>query len=116
MLISECVKKRVFVTRESGRRTEGKTSDPQPADAERLSEGKRYVNELAGILDRHLMSRPWLVGSEPTIADFAVASWIPGAEPVVGLSLKGFEAIERWYATVASLPGWQQAIPKRAGP
>ena len=114
MVITERVKKQFLVTRESGRRTEGMTKDPRPADSERLSEGTRYVIELARVLDAYLNSRQWLVGNGPTIADFAVASWIPSAEPA-GLSLDGFEAVKRWYAAVERLPGWRQAIPARRG-
>jgi len=114
MLLTEHIKKRFFVTRQSGHRTEGTTTDPRPADSERVLEGTRLVTELAGILDDHLRSRQWLVGSTPTIAEFAIASWIPSATPV-GVSLEGFEAISRWYGAVAALPGWQQAIPERPG-
>jgi glutathione S-transferase len=110
MVITERVKKRLFVTSESGRRTEGMTTDPRPADSERLSEGTRYVTELAGILDAHLTGRRWLVGNGPTIAEFAVAAWLPTAEPA-GLAFDSFEAIKQWYAAVSDLPGWRNAIP-----
>jgi glutathione S-transferase len=109
ILITERVKKKIFVTRDSGRRTEGATSEPLSPDPERLAEGTRYVRELSEVLDSQLANRKWLVGDKPTIADFALASWIPTARPA-GVPLDNFKAIARWYATVASLPGWGEAV------
>jgi glutathione S-transferase len=112
ILLTELIKKQIFVTRDSGRRTAGTTSGPLSGDPERIAEGTRYVQELSEILDAHLASRSWLVGDKPTIADFALASWIPSATPA-GVSLDTFRAIMRWYASVAALPGWQEALPPR---
>jgi glutathione S-transferase len=110
ILITERLKKQVFITRDSGRRTAGPTKEPLSPDPERLAEGTRYVQELSEILDAHLASRSWLVSNKPTIADFALASWISTATPT-GVSLDSFSAITRWYASVAALPGWQEALP-----
>jgi glutathione S-transferase len=109
ILITERIKKQVFVTRDSGRRTEGTATEPRPADPARVAEGTGYVGELSQILDTHLASRRWVVGDRPTIADFALASWIPTAKPA-GVSLENFKAIAHWYAAVASLPGWRDAL------
>jgi glutathione S-transferase len=109
ILITERVKKQIFVTRDSGRRTEGATGGPQSPDPERLAEGTRYVHELSEVLNSHLENRSWLVGDKPTIADFALASWIPSAR-LAGVSLDDFKAVAHWYAVIASLPGWRDAV------
>lgn len=70
----------------------------------------RTIRELSEILDLHLGSRSWLVGDEATIADFAVASWIPVAAPT-GVSLDAFGAVMRWFASVEVLLEWQEALP-----
>jgi glutathione S-transferase len=114
ILLTERVKKQIFVTQDSGRRTAGATSGPISADPERLAEGTRYVHELSEILDSYLARRSWLVGDQPTIADFALASWIPSATPA-GVSIDTFRAIMRWYASVAALLGWQEALPPAPG-
>lgn len=112
ILITERVKKQAFVTRESGRRTEGTTNDPQAADPERLAEGNRAVRELAGILDKQLVGQSWIAGEKLTIADFALAPWML-ATAMVGTPFDDFKAVQRWYAKVAALPAWQQALPPR---
>lgn len=109
ILITEHFKKKIFVTRESGRRTGGATSTPLPPDPQRVAEGVRCLRELSAVLDSHLANRSWLVGSRLTIADFAVATWIPTAT-ATGFSLDDFGEIKRWYSSIAALPGWQGAL------
>jgi glutathione S-transferase len=110
ILITERFKKSALVTEDSGRRTRGRTSMPAAPDAARIAEGERYVRELAAVLDGHLRGRRWLSGDGPTIADFAVAAWIPGAAPV-GCPLERYGEIVRWYDAVQSLHGWNAALP-----
>jgi glutathione S-transferase len=109
ILITERLKKSFFTTRDSGRRTGGRTEAPLAPDPERIAEGGRYVRELAAVLEAHLGSRMWLVGEAPTISDFAVAAWIPCAT-AVSLPLVDYGAIGRWYGRVAGLRGWAEAI------
>jgi glutathione S-transferase len=109
ILLTERVKKSFFISRESGRRTAGRTDAPQPPDAARIAEGERYVRELAAILDSHLSGRNWLVAERSTIADFALAAWMPAAASV-GLPLTNYDAVARWYDRVAALPGWREAV------
>jgi glutathione S-transferase len=112
ILITEHLKKRALVTRESGRRTEGATNDPQAADPARIAEGLRAIHELAGILDEQLADQSWVAGENLTIADFALAPWI-SVGSMLGAPLDGFDAVQRWYGTVVALPGWEQALPHR---
>lgn len=109
IIITERLKKQVFITRDSGRRTEGRTSAPQVPDTERLAEGERYLHELAAVLDSHLEGRSWVAGNTLTIADFALAAWIPSSAPA-GFPLSQFKAIASWYDRVQLLPGWRGAI------
>jgi glutathione S-transferase len=92
ILLIERVKKSFFILGESGRRTAGRTDAPQPPDAARIAEGERYVRELAATLDSHLSGRNWLVAEQWTIADFALAAWMPAAASV-GLPLTDYAAV-----------------------
>jgi glutathione S-transferase len=112
ILLTERLKKQYFVTEQSGRRTQGKTVEPQAPNAERVAEGEQYVRELAAILNTHLSHRDWLVGKAPSIADLALAAWIPGA-PLVGVALTEHYAISRWYEKVETLSGWRDSLPQR---
>jgi glutathione S-transferase len=67
------------------------------------------LRELVAILDARLADRAWLVGDRPTIADFALAAWIPTAGPA-GFPIDHCGAIVRWYGSVSALPGWQAAL------
>ena len=109
ILITERLKKRFFVTRESGRRTEGRAEAPEPLDPDRVAEGEKYVGELAAILDAHLSTRTWLVGDGPTIAEFALGAWMP-SRTRAGLPIENCREIARWYDRVESLPGWRDTL------
>jgi glutathione S-transferase len=59
-----------------------------------------------GLVERHLESRDYLVGSQPTIADMSLAGYcFFDGEPGVGI--ERFPAIVRWRDRLKSLPGWK---------
>jgi glutathione S-transferase len=103
ILITERLKKTVFNTHESGRRTQGRASSPSTPDPARIAEGERYIQELATILNAHLSGRTWLVGETLSIADFAIGAWLPASGPV-GFSIANYGEIVRWYRTIEALP------------
>jgi glutathione S-transferase len=61
------------------------------------------------VLDDQLKDRTWLVGERPTIADFSIAAFVPGAVRL-GLPVARYGEIERWYERLAALPAWQDAV------
>lgn len=60
-------------------------------------------------MEQHLHDRRWLVGGEATLADLACYAYVARA-PEGGISLTPYPAIQRWVASVESLPGFV-AIP-----
>jgi glutathione S-transferase len=96
LLIEERVKKIIF-----------KTGTP---DMAAIGGGERVLARLCAILDAALNRHRWLAGNELTIADFAVAAWLPAGQ-LAKYSIAGYPAIERWYDDVGALPGWREALP-----
>jgi glutathione S-transferase len=109
ILITEKLKKQVFNVSFSGRRTLGAAGAPAAPDAERLKEGALELAELCGILDRHLARRSWLCGPTCTLADYAVAAWLPVAH-LVDFDLGPFQQLRIWQAKVLNQPGWPEVL------
>lgn len=82
---------------------------PDPAF---IARGERNFARFAAVLDRSLEGRKWLIGEQLTIADFSVGSLVPSAQRV-GLPVGQFAEIARWYAGLATLPGWRAALAAR---
>jgi glutathione S-transferase len=79
---------------------------PDPAF---IARGEQNFARFAAVLDEHLKSRAWLIGERLTIADFSVGAFVPTAARL-GLPVARFPQIDRWYRSLASLPGWQDAL------
>ena len=57
------------------------------------------------VVERHLAHRPFMIGAEPTIADFSLAGYVYYPEET-GISWSSYPAIEAWKKRIAALPGW----------
>lgn len=68
---------------------------------------------LAALLDAHLHERRWLVGDSITVADFAVAAFLPYAEGA-HIPLDEFPAITRWHERLNELEAWREPFPALA--
>ena len=71
----------------------------------------RYVNEtnrLYGVLDNRLADRPFLAGSDYSIADMASYPWIVPYERQ-GQNLADFPNLERWFRSIEARPGTVKA-------
>ncbi len=68
--------------------------------AERLAIGRTVLN----LLDQHLSTRRWLVGTGPTIADISVWAYVHLAADAA-LSLADWPMVRRWCGRVEGLPG-----------
>jgi glutathione S-transferase len=64
----------------------------------------------APVLDAHLAGRSWVVGNALTVADFALASYLPEA-PQSGVPLAEFPNINRWHRALSELPAWAEPFP-----
>ncbi len=65
---------------------------------------------VLSVLDDHLDSRDWLVGSKPTIADVANYAYIAHA-PEGDVALDNYPNVRAWLARIADLPGF---VPMQA--
>lgn len=60
--------------------------------------------EALALMEAHLASRDWFVGTQPSIADIALCAYTHVAGEG-GFDLTGRHAIRAWLARVAALPG-----------
>ncbi len=84
-----------------------KLGDPDPNE---LKKGDELFLRFADVLDNHLKNRKWLVGSNITLADYAVGSFLDYIE-AAHMPIDNFEQIQRWYADIESLEAWQKSAP-----
>jgi glutathione S-transferase len=60
-----------------------------------------------GIVDKHLAGSAFLLGDQPTIADFSLAGYAFYPEPTGIDRAQEFPNIEAWAARIAALPRWK---------
>lgn len=82
------------------------------ADPVELIRGEALIAQYASVLDRHLRNRQWVVGSEITLADFALGASLMHAESAK-VPLARYPALQDWLTRVRSLPAWLHTEPKR---
>jgi glutathione S-transferase len=60
------------------------------------------------IADKHLHTRPFVLGDSPTIVDFSMAGYVyfPAAETGFDIAVE-YPAVDAWRRRVAGLPGWK---------
>lgn len=75
-----------------------------------LKEALHQFRHNAPVLDKHLAGRTWVVGDGLTVADFALASYLPEA-PVSGVPVAEFPNIGKWLARVMALPAMADPYP-----
>lgn len=81
------------------------------ADPVIVKQASDVFHKEAAVLDAHLHTRPYLCGEALTLADFAVAAYLPFAQQAQ-LPLGNHTNIRMWYGRMESLPAWQQSAPK----
>ncbi|HJY36412.1 MAG TPA: glutathione S-transferase C-terminal domain-containing protein, partial [Steroidobacteraceae bacterium] len=59
-----------------------------------------------GIVDKHLAKQPYLLGAEPTIADFSLAGY-QFYEEETSIDRAAFPHLLAWTRRIAQLPGWK---------
>ena len=79
---------------------------PDPAF---IARGEQNFARFAAVLDDQLKGRAWLLGERLTIADFSIGAFVPSAARM-GLPVARFPEIGRWYASLAELPAWRDAL------
>ena len=84
-----------------------------PPDEAVLALGTEAFKREAGVLDAHLAKQSYLVGTEITLADFAVAAPLFYAKEAE-LPLAAYPHVRDWFARVSALPAWNESAPSRA--
>jgi glutathione S-transferase len=74
--------------------------------AKELADFRRF----AAVLDAHLKGRDWLVGNQMTVADFAVAVFLPYAAEA-HVALDDFPQVRRWHDQLNALDAWRNPFP-----
>ena len=67
--------------------------------------GQARVHAGLGYLDSVLANRAYLAGDRRTIADYFGAGLLSAGE-LIRVDLAGFPHLQRWYASMRSLPSW----------
>nr|WP_315230907.1 glutathione S-transferase [uncultured Albidiferax sp.] len=78
------------------------------------SDAIHRANQLFAVMDVHLQSSGYLVGSAPTIADIACYSYIAHA-PEGNVSLQPYPQLRAWLARIEALPGFVPMVQNRIG-
>jgi glutathione S-transferase len=74
-----------------------RADDPQPAIAR--------AQQLFGVMEAELAERPWLAGTETTLADLANYAYVARA-PEGNVSLQDYPALRAWLQRIEALPGF----------
>jgi glutathione S-transferase len=89
--------------------------DKRPAGVIPFMQGR--LKAAYGVLNDHLATRSWMVGTAPTIADLSLCGYLYYPEPY-GFDRADWPHIDRWLDAIAGLPGWkhpydlmQRALP-----
>ncbi len=65
------------------------------------------VRGAYGVVDKHLAGRKFLLGDQPTIADFSLAGYVFYTEPTGIERAQEFPNVEAWAGRIAALPRWK---------
>jgi glutathione S-transferase len=79
-------------------------------DPNKIKEGLEFFNIGAAVLNGHLENRDYLVGKNPTLADFSVAVPLVYAAPA-RLPLDHYPAIRQWYKRIENIESWKNTLP-----
>jgi glutathione S-transferase len=81
-----------------------------PPDAAAVAKATGSFSKEAGVLDAHLAKRDWLVGSNPTLADFTVGSYLFYAD-AAKFPVAGYAHLAAWFERLSALPCWAETAP-----
>jgi glutathione S-transferase len=86
--------------------------DMGPADEDVVEKALVAFRREASLLEGSLAEREWLVGDQPTLADFCIGAGLTYAEPIQ-LPLEEFSNLRAWNDRLADLEGWRKTMPQR---
>jgi glutathione S-transferase len=84
-----------------------KAFNPAQPDAAVMAFLRGRVEAAFGIVEKHLAGRDFVVGAEPTIADFSMTGYLfyPAGESGIDLAAQ-FPNIGAWVGRMRQVPGW----------
>ena len=80
-------------------------------DTALVTAGLDFFHRHAYLINKHMNDRLWLVGDEPTLADFCVGAGLIN-HALIPLPVDDYPAMMSWYARVDALPAWAATAPK----
>jgi len=83
-----------------------------PPDPAAVEEALRDFRRYAGVLNRHLSERSWIVGNSMTVADLSVAMTLPYSRNAQ-VPLDEFPDVRRWYDQIDAIQAWREPFPAR---
>ena len=98
-LLSERMKKRIVLR--------------QPPDSRILREAMKMAHGHLDYMDWLIDNRPWLAGSQMSLADLAAAAQISVADYLGGIDWKGHEQTRGWYSVFKSRPSFRPLLTER---
>lgn len=98
-LLHERMKKRLFLR--------------QPPDSRVLREAMKLAHAHLDYIDYLIDNRPWLAGSQMSLADLTAAAQISVADYLGGIDWTGHEQTRGWYAVFKSRPSFRPLLSER---
>ncbi len=84
-----------------------KAFGPSAPDVAVMTWLRGRLDNAFGIVDKHLATRPYMVGHAPTIADFSLSGYMFYPVEESGYEVAGrYAHIEAWLARLREIPGW----------
>jgi glutathione S-transferase len=81
------------------------TSAPDPTISKWL---RGRIDNAFRIVEKHLIDRTFMVGSQPTIADMSLCGYLYFPQEESGYNIEEqYPAIAKWLERVKELPGWK---------
>ncbi len=77
-----------------------------PVDPALVAEGLDRFRADAALLEAQFSERDWLLGAEPSYADFRMATFLPYND-VALLPLDEFPAVSRWHGRLEAIGAWR---------
>lgn len=80
---------------------------PTPTDPAVLAMLRGRAEAAYAIVDKHLAGHQFMLGSDPTIADFSLAGYVFYPADETGFDIAGdYPNIDAWRGRLKALPGW----------
>jgi Glutathione S-transferase len=81
---------------------------PQPPDPAVLAFLRMRIDGALSVVNEHLSKTPYLLGEEPTIADFSIAGYLFYPSTELGYDFEtSHKNIYAWTQRMKAIPGWK---------